>query len=156
MREHTVRLVADLVATVEIDGFAMGSTPCTIRLRRGAHKIRLSCPGFFDYTANINVTADGMSLDVPMRMAEDGQRRWQELLLFVNSLSKDRKLLDAMLINDGIITDANADYIRGLADMYRNSHFRFTKFPDITVNETNVFRGDTHRRRLLMFLNEYL
>ena len=73
-----------------------------------------------------------------------------QMQTFVNELSKDKKLLEAFLSRDEKLTDAQADYIRGKAEMYRNSDFHITKLPETVVN-VNGANNNTFFDLLLNF-----
>jgi hypothetical protein len=98
-------------ATIEIDGFAMGSTPARIKVFPGAHKLRLTRPGFKDVELTINAT-EGLALAPTMQLNEEGYQRWKDLRLFLDQLDTNRKL-----------TDARVEEIRGNAQRLRQSGF---------------------------------
>ena len=109
-------------ATIEVDGFAMGTTPARIKVAPGAHKLRLSRAGFEPIELHI-AAADGLTLSPTMQMDAEGFRRWQEIRAFLNALDRDRK-----------ITDARAEEIRGNAQRLRQSGI----LVDFRVNTTNA------------------
>lgn len=98
-------------ATVEIDGFAMGTTPAKIKVFPGAHKLRLTRPGFTDVELTINAT-EGLALTPTMQLNEEGYRRWKDIRDFLDQLDTNRKL-----------TDARVEEIRGNAQRLRQSGF---------------------------------
>ena len=98
-------------ATVEIDGFAVGTTPSKIQVFPGAHKLRLTRPGFTDVELTINAT-DGLALTPTMQLNEEGYRRWKDIREFMDKLDVSRKL-----------TDARVEEIRGNAQRLRQSGF---------------------------------
>jgi hypothetical protein len=98
-------------ATIEIDGFAMGTTPARIKVFPGAHKLRLTRPGFEDVELTINAT-EGLSLNPTMQLNEEGFRRWKDIRGFLDKMDTNRKL-----------TDAYAEEIRGNAQRLRQSGF---------------------------------
>ena len=115
-------LPVQVSATVEIDGFASGTTPAKIKVAPGAHKLRLTRPGFETIDLTINA-AEGLALNPTMQMSEDGFRRWKEIRNFLNGLDTSRKL-----------TDAAVEEIRGRAQMLRQSGF----LVDYRVNTTGA------------------
>ena len=121
---ESVPLEVELVATVELDGFAVGTTPCTIKARPGVHKLRVVCPGFKDYAGNVKVSEDGMKLDIPLQMTEAGLARWKGMQLFATTLK-----------TGAVLTSAEVEKIRGEAEMLRNSYFQITELPDIHVHD---------------------
>jgi len=100
-----------LTATIEIDGMAAGSTPARIRVAPGMHKLRLTRPGFEPVTLTINAR-DQLTLSPAMTMSAEGFRRWREVRAFLTGLDVVRKL-----------TDAEAERIRGYAQMLRQSGY---------------------------------
>lgn len=131
-------------ATVELDGFMVGSVPCTIKVRPGLHKIRLVSPGYADYSGNLKVSETTRELSFAMQMTPDGFARWQQVRRFLQDLAKDKKLLEAFLRKDRKLTDAEVKQIEGLAEMYKNSYFKISRLPDTLV---------TGGRNLLDILN---
>lgn len=98
-------------ATIEIDGFAMGTTPAKVKVFPGAHKLRLTRPGFTDVELTINAT-EGLALNPTMQLNEEGFQRWKEVRAFLDKIDTNRKL-----------TDAYAEEIRGNAQRLRQSGF---------------------------------
>ncbi len=98
-------------ATIEIDGFAMGTTPARIKVFPGAHKLRLTRPGFTEVELTINAT-DGLALNPTMQLNDEGYRRWKDIRGFLDKIDTNRKM-----------TDALAEEIRGNAQRLRQSGF---------------------------------
>lgn len=118
-------------ATIEVDGFAMGTTPATIKVLPGPHKLRLSRPGFADVELTINAT-EGLSLTPTMQMNEEGFNRWKEIRGFLNGLDVSRKM-----------TDALAEEIRGNAQRLRQSGFMVnTKDAPQIIQRRSIFSLD--------------
>ncbi len=107
------------VATVEVDGLALGSTPATVKLKPGPHKLRLTRPGFEDAELTIKAV-EGMDLTVTMQMSDAGFARWLQIRDALNALDVSRKL-----------TDAEAERIKGIAEMFRQSGFRIDHRSDV-------------------------
>ena len=127
-------LTVEIAATVELDGMLVGTTPCAVKARPGGiHKLRISAPGFADYSANLNATADTKQLQLSLQMTDSGFKRWQEVRSFLLKLGADKKFVEAALQRDRKLTDAQVEYIKGQATMYSNSNFRITKLPDTVV-----------------------
>jgi hypothetical protein len=127
-------LTVEIAATVELDGMLVGTTPCAVKARPGGiHKLRISAPGFADYSANLNATADTKQLQLSLQMTDSGFKRWQEVRRFLLNLGADKKFVEAALQRDRKLTDAQVEYIKGQATMYSNSSFRITKLPDTLV-----------------------
>jgi hypothetical protein len=98
-------------ATIEIDGFATGTTPAKLKVFPGAHKLRLTRSGFTDVELTINAT-EGLALTPTMQLNEEGYRRWKDIREFLDKLDTNRKL-----------TDARVEEIRGNAQRLRQSGF---------------------------------
>ena len=98
--------------TGELDGVALGSAPGTFSGRPGLHKIRLSREGFDAWERTINISA-GQNLRVALQMSEAGYARWADTTGFLATLDNNRKL-----------TDAEVKRVEGLAEFFKNSHYR--------------------------------
>ncbi len=101
--------VSALNVAVELDGVGLGSTPGKFKSVPGLHKIRLRRDGFKDYEGTINVY-QGQILNVSLQMTDAGYQRWKDNTAFLNSLENGKKL-----------TDAEAEKVRGEAQMLRQS-----------------------------------
>ena len=113
--------------TVELDGVAIGSAPGTFQARPGLHKIRLSREGFDDWERTINVY-DGETLRVALQMSNAGYTRWADTTSFLAGLDKDRKL-----------TDAEVKQIEGIAEFFKNSHYRVDTKENVHVTYKSLF-----------------
>jgi hypothetical protein len=120
--------------TVEIDGMVVGTAPGTFLVRPGVAKIRLSREGFKEWARTINVY-EGQVLSVSLQMDESGYARWRENISFLQDLK-----------NGAIISEAEAELIRGKAKMFEQSGIRINynidadKAPDVEINEKSLFR----------------
>jgi hypothetical protein len=101
--------VVALNVTVELDGAGIGSTPGKFKASPGIHKIRLRRDGFKDYEGTINVY-EGEALNVSLELTDAGYQRWKDNTAFLDALENGKKL-----------TDADAEKIRGEAQMLRQS-----------------------------------
>src|SRR5688572_5796748 len=81
-------------ATIEVDGFAVGTTPAKIKVFPGAHKLRLTRPGFTDVELTVNAT-EGLTLNPTMQMNDEGYQRWKDIRKFLDKIDTNRKLTDA-------------------------------------------------------------
>jgi len=104
--------VQPMDVTVELDGIALGSAPGAFQAYPGLHKLRLSREGFDTWERTINVY-DGQTLRVALQMSAAGYARWADTTSFLASLDNQRKL-----------TYAEAEKIRGIAEFFKNSHYR--------------------------------
>jgi hypothetical protein len=98
--------------TVELDGVALGSAPGAFQGRPGLHKIRLSREGFDPWERTINIY-EGENLRVALQMSNEGYARWKDTSDFLATLDANRKL-----------TDAEVKRIEGIAEFFKNSHYR--------------------------------
>ena len=112
-----------VAALVDVDGVTVGTTDCEVLLTPGMHKVRVWRQGMDDVNMTINAK-EGLVVNVPMRITEGEMKRIQELQAFIHLMSSQEK-----------ITDAQAEKIRGEAEMLRNSHIRIdaTNLPDTHI-----------------------
>ena len=110
--------------TVELDGVALGSAPGDFKSRPGLHKIRLSREGFDTWERTINVS-EGQELRVALQMSADGYAKWKDATDFLATLDTNRKL-----------TDAEVNRINGVAEFYKNSHYRVDTKENIHINKS--------------------
>jgi hypothetical protein len=103
---------AQIMANVEVDGLVAGSTPCTIPLSPGMHKIRISRQGYDDVAMTIKPN-DGMVVSVPMRMTEGEMNRLQNSIEFMQRMTKERE-----------INQAQVELLQGAAQELRQSGIR--------------------------------
>jgi hypothetical protein len=113
--------------TVELDGVAIGSAPGTFQGFPGLHKIRLSREGFDSWERTINLY-DGQNLHVALQMSNAGYARWADTTGFLSSLDNTRKL-----------TDAQVKQIEGIADFFKNSHYRVDTKENIHPTYKSIF-----------------
>jgi hypothetical protein len=118
---------------IEIDGVLVGTTPATLRLAPGFHKLRLTRPGFRPVEQTINPVA-GLKLRPAMQMSEAGFNRWKENIAFLQGVEVNRKL-----------TDAQVKAIEGFAKMLEQSGYRVDIREDnkIQVNGKSLYDGAT-------------
>ncbi len=119
--------VQALDVTVELDGVALGSAPGTLQGRPGLHKIRLSREGFNTWERTINIY-DGQKLRVALQMSEAGYARWADTTAFLATLDNNRKL-----------TDAEVKRIEGIAEFFKNSHYRVDTKENVHVTYKSLF-----------------
>ncbi len=119
--------VQALDVTVELDGVALGSAPGTLQGRPGLHKIRLSREGFDTWERTINIY-DGQKLRVALQMSEAGYARWADTTAFLATLDNNRKL-----------TDAEVKRIEGIAEFFKNSHYRVDTKENVHVTYKSLF-----------------
>jgi hypothetical protein len=113
--------------TVELDGVALGSAPGSFQGRPGLHKIRLSREGFDPWERTINIY-DGQNLRVALQMSNAGFARWADTTAFLATLDANRKL-----------TDAEVKRIEGIAEFFKNSHYRVDTKENVHVTYKSLF-----------------
>jgi hypothetical protein len=113
--------------TVELDGVALGSAPGSFQGRPGLHKIRLSREGFDTWERTINIY-EGQNLRVALQMSNAGYARWADTTAFLATLDANRKL-----------TDAEVKRIEGIAEFFKNSHYRVDTKENIHVTYKSLF-----------------
>lgn len=116
-----------LDVTVELDGAALGSAPGNFQGRPGLHKIRLSREGFDAWERTINIY-DGQKLHVALQMSDAGYARWADTTAFLAGLDANRKL-----------TDAEVNRINGIAEFFKNSHYRVDTKENVHVTYKSLF-----------------
>ncbi len=122
--------VSPLDVTVELNGLALGSAPGNFTGPAGISKLRLTRQGFKTQELNVNLTS-GFKLRVALQMDDAGYARWQQSIAYLQGLKTDAK-----------ITDADADRIRGIAQMFRQSGLRLDERSNIQItgNQTPVIQ----------------
>jgi hypothetical protein len=116
--------VQPLDVTVELDGVALGSAPGDFKARPGLHKLRLSREGFADWNRTVNIY-DGQTLRVALQMSDDGYAKWKDTTDFLATLDANRKL-----------TDAEVKRIEGIAEFFKNSHYRVDTAENIHIHKS--------------------
>ena len=101
--------VLALNVMVEMDGAGIGSTPASFKVPPGLHTIRLRRDGFKDYEGMITVF-QGQTFNIALQMTDAGYQRWKDNTAFLNNLENGKKL-----------TDAEAEKLKGEAQMFRQS-----------------------------------
>jgi hypothetical protein len=107
--------------TVELDGVAIGSAPGEFKGRPGLHKLSLSREGFDTWSRTVNLY-DGQKLNVALQMSDAGYARWKETTDFLATIDNNRKL-----------TDAEVNRINGIAEFFKNSHYRVDTKENVKV-----------------------
>jgi len=119
--------VQPMDVTVELDGVALGSAPGMFQGRPGLHKIRLTREGCNEWARTINVY-EGQTLRVALQMSDAGYAKWKDTTAFLADLDANRKL-----------TDAEVKRIEGIAEFFKNSHYRVDTAENIHVTYKSLF-----------------
>ncbi len=125
--------VEPLAVTVELDGFAVGTTGRgglnNFKALPGLHRIRLMREDLVPFERMINIH-EGMQLNISMQMNENGFRRWRENTEYLNRLIRQTKL-----------TDAEVERVRGEAQQLRQSGYKV----DIKVDTDEAMTIDNSK-----------
>lgn len=126
-KDNTVRMSEDklkvsAVATIEVDGLAVGTAPGKLTVKAGLHKLRVVREGYKPWERTVNFS-NGQTLNVGLEMSEAGYARWKESTAFINDLKNGAKL-----------TDAQVKVLEGQAKMFENSGFKVNTKEGITIN----------------------
>lgn len=98
---------------VELDGITVGSASGKLSVPTGLQRIRLTREGFEDWTRLINVTPE-FTLTVRMGMTDEAFARWKETAAFLEGL-----------VNERLLTEAEADRLRKEAEALRSVDIRY-------------------------------
>lgn len=129
----TNALPLQVVAEIALDGMVVGSTPALLKVKAGPHKLRLTRAGF--EVAEMTVKAvEGMDLTVTLQMSDQGFARWLQIRDALNALDVTRKL-----------TDAEAERLRGLGQMFRQSGFRVEQKSDVKIDAKEIPQINIHK-----------
>lgn len=91
---------------VLIDGFLVGSAPGEVPVTPGPHRLRVEAPGL-EPADRFIVARDGMALTIPMRLSEDGRRRWMEHAAFLEGLKDGAALRE----NERVVVEGIARFL---------------------------------------------
>lgn len=111
-----------LDATVEIDGFAIGSAPGKFRVRLGPSKMRITREGFTPWERQVNCN-EGQKFKVALQMSEAGYDRWMKSTTFLFGLKTAEKL-----------TDGTVKMMEGFAQTLKQSGYRVDTKTDVKAN----------------------
>lgn len=117
----TTNATVQIPATVEVDGVAVGTTNSSLAALPGIHKVRISSAGFRDWNYTTNIY-QGQTLNVALQLNNEGYARWGASAAFLEGLKDKAKL-----------TNAEADKIEGIAQMFRQSGFKIDIKKDIDI-----------------------
>jgi curli biogenesis system outer membrane secretion channel CsgG len=93
--------------SVLVDGILAGSAPGTIEMSPGPHRLRIERPGV-EPVNQFLVAREGMEIRVPVRLSQEGRRRWMQEAQFLESL-KDQAALRS---NQQELAAAFAEFLR--------------------------------------------
>jgi hypothetical protein len=116
--------IAALNASVDINGFTLGSAPGTFAIPKGTHKISVNRQGCDNYDKTLLINSD-MKLEVPLRMTDAEFLRHLTQIGFLQDLKQGAAL-----------TEGQVNVLNGTAEFLRKSHMRIdaTNMPTTMVN----------------------
>ncbi|MEM0965980.1 MAG: PEGA domain-containing protein [Verrucomicrobiota bacterium] len=127
--------------TVLVDGVTVGSAPGSLSATPGLHEITLQREGFDDWQRTVNVRED-MDLTVRMSATDAEIQRFREQSAFLEGLRSER-----------VLTDAEAERILGIAQMFAQSGLRWDirqdAKSDIKVDTDEAITIEQNNRTLL-------
>lgn len=104
-------------ADVSIDGFAVCSSPCSIPVSKGPHRLSVTRKGTESWSKEIQVLGNSEAspqvLQISLRLTDSERNRWLENAKFFERLKIGAQL-----------TDAEVQRIEGIAQYFRQSGFR--------------------------------
>lgn len=101
-----------LGCNIIVDGVLAGSAPGVVMMQPGPHRVRIERPDL-ETVDQFIVAREGMALNIPVRLTEEGRRRWLEQTLFFESM-KDRASL----------RKNERTAVEGLAEFMKNSSLK--------------------------------
>jgi hypothetical protein len=121
--------------SIEMDGVLVGTTPATLRLAPGFHKLRLIRPGFGAVKQTINPVT-GLKLRPVLQMDHLGFARWKDNVAFLQGIEVNRKL-----------TDSQVKAVEGFAKSLEQSGDRVDVWEDnkIQINGKSLFDGPSFK-----------
>jgi len=117
--------------TVELNGAVIGTAPGTFEVAPGLSKLRLTREGYRDFERTVNVV-DGQTLRIDLKMTDKEYARWKDMTAFLQNLKQGAQL-----------TDAQAERVRGCAQMLRQSGFKVDHKAEIQVDQKSDVKVDT-------------
>jgi hypothetical protein len=118
---------------VAIDGFVVGSTPCTIATTVGPHRLRITRQGIESWDRPVRVLggseSDPQVVTVGLRPTEEARARFLENGGVLETLKAGARL-----------SDAQAEAIRGFAEFLRQSGYRVDvrQVENVTIDSDQV------------------
>jgi hypothetical protein len=122
MIDETRAPVLAVNATVELDGAAIGSAPATFRALPGLHKIKITHEQCEPWERTFNISP-GLPLKVILQMTDKAYQRWKDQTAFLQILK-----------NGQLLTEAEADKIKGIGQYFRNQSVKVDIKQDIKVD----------------------
>ncbi|WP_200761684.1 PEGA domain-containing protein [Poriferisphaera corsica] len=108
---------------VELDGAIIGTAPGKLQASPGLHTIKVHHPNFKTWERVINIRP-GMTLNVPLVMTDQANVKMKEMSAFLAQLKANQSL-----------SDAQAEKIKGFAQMLHQSGYRIDQHSDTTVEK---------------------
>lgn len=109
-------------ATIELDGATIGSTPDAFHALPGLHKIKITHEQCEPWERTLNVST-GLRQKVVLQMTDKAYQRWKDQTAFLQTLK-----------NGQLLTEAEADKIKGIGQYFRNQSVKVDIKQDIKVD----------------------
>jgi hypothetical protein len=98
---------------VQVDGLVLGSAPDTFNIAPGLHSLTLTRDDLKPVTRNIKVSEKGTQITVSMELNDEALAKWKDFGSFASSLKNNERL-----------SEAQAEMMKGIAQMFRQSGYR--------------------------------
>jgi hypothetical protein len=99
--------------SVEVDGITVGTTGGgKLQATPGLHRVTITRDDLVPFERMVNIQ-DGMNLQIAMELNESGRKRWMENTILLDDLKKE-----------ALLTDAEAEKVRGMAAALRQSGYK--------------------------------
>ncbi|MGF1449823.1 MAG: PEGA domain-containing protein [Opitutales bacterium] len=115
-----------LAVTVELNGVVIGSAPNRFSAAPGLHRLRLTREGFETWERTINIR-EGLTLNVAMTLNPQGRQYWMEMAEFFAGLKQGEQM-----------AEAEAEQVKAIAQMMRQSGLRIDRRSDVNINTTEA------------------
>ncbi|MGF1485144.1 MAG: PEGA domain-containing protein [Opitutales bacterium] len=115
-----------LAVVVELNGVVIGSAPGRFTAAPGLHRLRLTREGFETWERTINIR-EGLTLNVAMTLNPQGRQYWMEMAEFFANLKQNEQM-----------AEAQAEQVKAIAQMMRQSGLRIDRRSDVNINTTEA------------------
>ncbi len=118
----------------DIDGITQ-TIGTTISLSKGIHMFKIRQKDIIDVEKTINVTGEkNQVITFSLQLTEEARKRWKNDMMFIEEMKDRAKMSEERRI----ITEAEAQRIRGIGKMYEQSGFKVDakNLPDIKQSQS--------------------
>jgi len=124
--------------TASIDGIAQ-TLGGKIHLSKGIHRLKINQKDIAPVEMIINVTGkEGQTMNIALSLSDEARLRWKEDMAFVEAMKDRAKESD----NRRMLTEAEVERIKGIAQMYQQSGYKIDfkvdakEFPEINKTQS--------------------